>query len=269
MCIRDRLAVLLRNLDVPVGSTPPLRILQLRTADAATLANALMQSYAQRSPEEKGAKPVQITAEAQTNALIVAAHPDLLPEIQQMVEDLNGATRQSASDREIRIFSLRIARAAELARTIDEMYPPPPVPVDPRGRVRPELQPPREVVVRADAQTNSLIVDAPISRMAGFEKLVEQLDRAQSVPESEIRTWRLAEGNLEGVAKTIRELATAGKFGPEGASTVVSTDSVSKTLVVSATATVFPRVEQVVRGFEGAPAPATTLRTSGARTRSS
>jgi type II secretory pathway component GspD/PulD (secretin) len=256
----ELLAVLLRNLDVPVGSTPPLRILQLRTADAATLANALMQSYAQRSPEEKGAKPVQITAEAQTNALIVAAHPDLLPEIQQMVEDLNGATRQSASDREIRIFSLRIARAAELARTIDEMYPPPPVPVDPRGRVRPELQPPREVVVRADAQTNSLIVDAPISRMAGFEKLVEQLDRAQSVPESEIRTWRLAEGNLEGVAKTIRELATAGKFGPEGASTVVSTDSVSKTLVVSATATVFPRVEQVVRGFEGAPAPATTLR---------
>ena len=145
----ELLAVLVKNLDVPSGNTPPLRILQLRSADAATLANALMQTYGQRSPEEKGAKPVQITAEAQTNALIVAAHPDLLPEIQQIVEDLNGATRQSASDREIRIFSLRIARAAELARTIDEMYPQPPVPVDPRGRARPELQPPREVVVRS------------------------------------------------------------------------------------------------------------------------
>ena len=87
--------------------------------------------------DERSAKPVQITAEPQTNALIVAAHPDLLPEIQQVVEDLNGATRQSASDREIRIFPLKVARAAELSRTIDEMYPPPPVPVDPRGRARP------------------------------------------------------------------------------------------------------------------------------------
>ena len=256
----ELLAVLLKNLDVQQGSTPPLRILQLRTADAATLANALMQTYGQRSPEEKGAKPVQITAEAQTNALIVAAHPDLLPEIQQIVEDLNGATRQSASDREIRIFSLRIARAAELARTIDEMYPQPPVPVDPRGRARPELQPPREVVVRADAQTNSLIVDAPIARMAGFEKLVEQLDRTQAMPDQEIRTWRLSAANLEGVAKTIRDLATGGKFGPEGSNMVVTTEAVSKTLVVSAAASVFPQVEQLVRGVEGAPQPATTLR---------
>ncbi len=256
----ELLAVLVKNLDVPSGNTPPLRILQLRSADAATLANALMQTYAQRSPEEKGAKPVQITAESQTNALIVAAHPDLLPEIQKIVEDLNGATKQSASDREIRIFSLKVARAGELAKTIDEMYPQPPVPVDPRGRARPELQPPREVVVRADAQTNSLIVDAPLARMAGFEKLVEQLDRTQSMPEAEIRTWRLADGNLEGIAKTIRDLATAGKLGTEGSSTVVTIEPVSKTLVISAPASVFPRVEQVLRGVEGAPQPSTTLR---------
>ncbi|MFM1803492.1 MAG: Type secretion system protein precursor [Planctomycetota bacterium] len=256
----ELLAVLLRNLDVQQGVTPPLRILQLRTADAATLANALMQTYSQRSAEEKGTKPVQITAEAQTNALIVAAHPDLLPEIQQIVEDLNGATRQSASDREIRIFSLKVARAAELAKTIDEMYPPPPVPVDPRGRPRPELQQPREVVVRADAQTNSLIVDAPIARMAGFEKLVEQLDRSKAMPEQEIRTWRVASANLEGVAKTIRDLATGGKFGPDGSNIVVSTEAVSKTLVVSASAELFPQIEQIVRGIEGAPQPSTTLK---------
>ncbi|MFM7133942.1 MAG: secretin N-terminal domain-containing protein, partial [Planctomycetota bacterium] len=256
----ELLAVLVRNLDVPAGETPPLRILQLRSADAATLAQALNQSYAQRSSEEKSAKPVQVSAEAQTNALIVAAHPDVLPEIQKIVEDLNGSSRQSASDREIRIFSLKVARAVELAKTIDEMYPQPPVPVDPRGRARPELQPPREVVVRADPQTNSLIVDAPIARMAGFEKLMEQLDRAQATPESEIRTWRLAEGSLETVAKTIRELAQAGQLGAEGATTVVSIEPVSRTLVVSGVPTVFPKIEQVVRGVEGAAQPSTTLR---------
>ncbi|MFM1821871.1 MAG: hypothetical protein RI967_137 [Planctomycetota bacterium] len=256
----ELLAVLLDNLDVPEGATPPIRILQLRTADAATLAAALNRTYAERPNDEKGARPVSITAEPQTNALIVAAHPELLPEIQRIVEDLNGSTRQSASDREIRIFSLKVARAAELARTIDEMYPPPPVPVDPRGRARPELQQPREVVVRADAQTNSIIVDAPIARMAGFEKLVEQLDRAQSLPEAEIRTWRLSDANIETVAKAIRDLATAGQLGSDGQSTVVTVEPVSKTLVVSGAPAVFPKVEQVVRGIEGAAQTATTLR---------
>ena len=256
----ELLAVLLDNLDVPEGATPPIRILQLRTADAATLAAALNRTYAERPNDEKGARPVSITAEPQTNALIVAAHPELLPEIQRIVEDLNGSTRQSASDREIRIFSLKVARAAELARTIDEMYPPPPVPVDPRGRARPELQQPREVVVRADAQTNSLIVDAPIARMAGFEKLVEQLDRAQSMPEAEIRTWRLSDANIETVAKAIRDLATAGQLGSDGQSTVVTVEPVSKTLVVSGAPAVFPKVEQVVRGIEGAAQTTTTLR---------
>ena len=256
----ELLAVLVKNLDVPSGATPPMRILQLRTADASTLAAALNAQFAQRSPDEKGAKPVQITAEPQTNALIVAAHPDLLPEIQQVIEDLNGSTRQSATDREIRIFSLKVARAAELAKTIDEMYPAQPIPVDPRGRARPELQPPRDVVVRADAQTNSLIVDAPVARMAGFDKLVEQLDRAQATPEAEIRTWRVSDANIETLAKTIRELATAGQLGSEGSSTVVSFEPVSKTLVVSGAPSVFAKVEQIVRGVEGAAQPATTLR---------
>lgn len=256
----ELLSAILRNIDVASGATPPLRVLQLRSADAATLAAALNAQYAQRAPEEKSARPVQITAEAQTNALIVAAHPDLLPEIQGIVEDLNGSALQSGSDREIRIFSLKVARAAELARTIDEMYPAPPVPVDPRGRARPELQPPREVVVRADAQTNSLIVDAPIARMAGFERLVEQLDRAQAMPESEIRTWRLSDANLETVAKTIRDLAAAGQLGADGSATIVSVEPVSKTLVVSGAPDVFTKVEQVVRGVEGAAQTTTTLR---------
>ncbi len=257
---QELLSAIVRNIDVPVGATPPMRILQLRTADAATLASALNAQYAQRSPDEKGAKPVQITAEPQTNALIVAAHPDLLPEIQQVVETLNGSSRQSASDREIRIFSLKVARAAELAKTIDEMYPPPPVPVDPRGRARPELQQPREVVVRADAQTNSLIVDAPVARMAGFEELVKQLDRAQAMPDAEIRTWRVSDANVETLAKTVRDLAQAGQLGPEGTGTIVSVEPVSKTLVVSGSPSVFAKVEAVVRGVEGAAQPSTTLR---------
>ena len=93
-------------------------------------------------------------------------------------------------------------RAEELARTIDDMFPQPPAPVDRRGRAMPHLQEPREVVVRADPQTNSIIVDAPIQRMAGFEQLVEQLDRTKLTEETEVRTYKVRYAELSALSST-------------------------------------------------------------------
>src|SRR5690606_38213655 len=140
----------------------------------------------QRTPDERKLKPVSITADPNTNSLVIAAHPEVLPEIHTIVTELNDTSRIDTEGCEIRIFPLRVARAEELALTIDEMYPEPPMPVDRFGRPQPQLRQPREIVVRADSQTNSLIVDAPVQRMSGFEDLVEQLDRTQIAEETEI-----------------------------------------------------------------------------------
>lgn len=253
-----------RSLDVAEETLPPIRILQVRTADAENLAAALSATYDRRSAEQKTDRPVRITADAATNALIVAAHPELLDEIRTIVEDLNDTDRLDAEGREIRIFALRIARAEELAKTIDEMYPEPPMPVDSRGRPRPDLRQPREVVVRANPQMNALIVDAPIQRMAGFEKLVLELDRAKVVAETEIRTWKLARVELEAAARTLRELAAGGHLGATdvGTAVTVSIDAASDTLIVSGPTAIFERVDSVIRSLqEGPVVPTTTLRT--------
>ncbi len=261
------IAAILKDLDVERGAAGPLRILQLRTADAVSLAATLTANYAKRSPEERIAKPVSISADAQTNTLLVAAHPDLLPEVQGIVDELNGADATShgrdADGREIRIFPLKVAQARELAKTIDEMYPPQPVPVDPRGRPRPELQKPREVVVRADVQTNALIVDAPVGRMAGFEKLVEQLDRQQLAVDGEIRTYRVGKARLESIASTLRQLATSNQLGATQGTTqvTVSSEPVSGTLVVSGPKEIFTKVDAVLKGLGSGEMPSTAMRT--------
>ena len=254
------LASLVKSMDVQSGTAPPIRILQLRTADATVLAQALSSTYAQRSLEDRSARPVSITAEPQTNAIIVSAHAELLPEIEAVIADLNDANKGSADDREIRIFPLAVARAVDLAKTLDEMFPQPTVPVDPRGRARPELAKPREVVVRADAQMNALIVDAPMARMAGFAKLVEQLDSQKESTPAEIRTWKISDGSLDAMAATLRQLAAASQLGAGSAQAVISTEPVSKTLVVSGPPDIFTKVESVVKGVQGTSVPATTLR---------
>jgi len=257
---------LVRTVDVPQETElPPLRILQLRTADAVNLAQTLMATYSRRSNEERNAKPASITADIQTNALLVAAHPDLLPEIERVVQELNDSNRVDSEGREIRIFPLKVARATELAKTIDEMFPPPPVPVDPRGRPRPELQKPREVVVRADPQTNALIVDAPVQRMAGFQELVQSLDRAEITDEVSIRTWRLQRADVNAAADAIRQLAANGSLGSGAANrraaVTVTVEPSTRTLVVSAPDEAFESIEQVLTSLDEERAlPATSLR---------
>ena len=253
-------------IDVPqAAQLPPLRILRLRTADAQGVAQTLINQYNQRPAEQKRERPVSIIPESQTNSLLVAAHPDAFAEIQQIVSELNKTEQVTAEDREIRIFPLKVARAPELATTIDEMFPEPPVPMDARGRPLPHLRPPREVVVRADAQTNSLIVDAPIARMAGFETLVEQLDRQQAMEQPQIRTYRVEHADVAALATTLRELAHSGSLGaaPQAGRVpvTISSDAITRTIIVAGPDDVFARCEQVLAELDARPAgPATTVR---------
>jgi type II secretory pathway component GspD/PulD (secretin) len=244
---------------------PPLRILQLRSADAANLANALNRQYGERPIDERNDKPVRIVADPQTNALMVAAHPDVLPEIQSIVQELNIARRSDTEGREIRIFPLKVARASELAQTLDEMFPEPPIPLDYRGRPQPQLREPREVVVRADPQTNSILVDAPVQRMPGFEQLVEQLDRARLTDQTEIRTYRITHVDLQSAANTLQQLAQAGTLNPSGQDRrvpiTITTEPSSDRLVVSGPIEIFERVESVLDEIDASRnGPTTTLR---------
>ena len=237
---------------------PPMRILKLRSTDAANLAAVLQQSFDARPIEERTKKPVSIQADAGTNTLIVSAAAEVLPEIEQVIAQLNEQVTEE-DGREIRIFPLKIARADELARTIDQMYPQPPVPLDPRTRVpRPDLQPPKEVTVRADVGTNSLIVDAPAKRLAGFEQLVRSLDQTKLGESVVLRTYKVERADVNSVANTLRTLAANGSFAPEGkplsAPVTISAEPSTRTMIVSAPVGVFAPLEETLKTLDAAPA---------------
>ncbi len=235
-----------------VAERPPLRIMKLRSTDATNLSSVLQRSYQQRPPDERAKKPVDIQADAATNTLIVSAHPDVMPEIEAIVRELNDARELDEADRQIQIYPLRVARAEDLARTIDEMYPEPPMPLDSRGRPRPDLRRPKEIFVRADRATNSLIVDAPTERLAGFEQIVSQLDKAKLADDVELRTYRIVRADLDAVEKTLKGLAESGALTTSMQSPVsISSEPMSRTIVVSGPAEIFERVETVLKEIDG------------------
>lgn len=254
---------LIRSLDnQQTAERPPLRIIRLRTTDAGNVADILQRSFAQRRPEERQRRPVDIQADAATNSLVVSAHPEVLPEIEEIVSGLNEAQSFDREGREIRIFPLKVARAEELARTIDAMYPEPPMPLDARGRPLPHLQARKEVSVRADPVTNSLIVDAPAPRLSGFEQIVTALDKLKVDEGVELRTYRIERADLNAVSATLRTLGSSGALGATGTTPVtVSVEPMSRAVIVSGPVQIFERVEAVIAEVDGAVTrPATVLR---------
>ncbi len=244
---------------------PPVRLLSVETADAENLATTLSQVYDSRPAEQRALKPVSLRADPQTNTLLVSAHPEPFAEIQSVVEELNRSRTMDRSGREIRIFPLRIARAEELAQTLDQMFPEPPIPVDSRGRPMPQIARQREVIVRADSQTNSLIVDAPVERLAGFEQLVEQLDAAEIPTDAQLRTWQIRHADLDAVRQTLAQLASSGALAAESsgrpATISISVEPMSRTLIVAGPQSIFARVEEVLAEMDAQPdRPATVLR---------
>ena len=244
---------LIQSLDnQQVAERPPLRIMKLRSTDATNLAAVLQQSYTQRPAEERAKAPVDIQADAATNTLIVSAHATVMPEIEAIVAELNDARSLDEADRQIQIFPLRVARAEELAKTIDAMYPEPPMPRDLRGNPRPDLQGQKEIFVRADRATNSLIVDAPTERLAGFEQIVQQLDKANLAADVELRTYRITRADLDAVRATLVGLAESGALTTSVQSQVsVTAEPMSRTLVVSGPSEIFDRVESVLKEVDG------------------
>ncbi|MFZ4574999.1 MAG: secretin N-terminal domain-containing protein, partial [Phycisphaerales bacterium] len=244
---------------------PPMRILKLRSTDAANLAAVLQTAFDKRPVEQRSRAPVSVEADPATNTLIVSAHAEVLPEIEAIVTQLNETQATDGEGREIRIFPLKVARAEELAETIDKMYPEPPMPLDPRTRQpRPDLRQPREIVVRADRVTNSLIVDAPAKRLAGFEQIVKSLDQQKLEENVELRTYRLERASLEAVATTLRALGASGALGKgsiAAQSISISTEPTTRSMVVSGPTEIFTQVESVIKRLDAVQTrPATVLK---------
>ena len=244
------------------GPLPPLRLLGVRNTDAATVADLLRRRFDARGAGERRSDPVEIDVAEGANVLIITASDDRQDEIKGLVDELNAFGGADREGRVIRIFPLKTAQAEELARTLDEMFPEKPVPLDRRGRPMTELREPRDVVVRANRQTNSLIVDALADRMSSFEELVRQLDREQVRTETSIRTYRLTEADPQRVAASLQELSAQGVLNVAGGDrrvpVNVSVEEATKSLIISGPDEAFARIEALIENLDVAPPRAET-----------
>src|SRR5690606_10883013 len=138
----------------------------------------------------------------------------------------------------------------ELAAAMDKLYPEPPMPVDRFNRPMPHLREPREVLVTADPNTNSLIIEAPAERIPYFDALVEQLDRVELPPRAELRTYFVENGDLNQIVSTLNQLRDVLVRHPEDGSkpvqVLIQAEPQSRTLIVAGDEVTFAKVEELL-----------------------
>lgn len=175
------IAGLIERLDRSPDSAAELKVFAVANGDAEALAEMLRTIFGTEEDDNEaggygsgGLSPLNVTTDLRTNSIIAAGSAEDLAVVEAVLLRLDDAEVRS---RQTNVFRLRNAEATVVAEVLNEWLDNERTAEDnaelgfsPRELIE------REVVVVAEAATNSLIVSATPRYEAELRRLVEQLD---------------------------------------------------------------------------------------------
>lgn len=222
---------LIQKLDKDVPAETQFEVFPLKHIAALSAQEALTTFFTERTG--LGARLVAV-AEQRSNSLIVQASPRDMEEVRSLLERIDVATAAAAL--EVRIFKLKNAMAQDLATVIQDAVSGQATRTAAGGQAIPGAQPGgaqqqqqqsgsvlqlmlvdpeagqmlrsgilAEVRVRADANSNSLIVAAPADSMELLAALIERLDSLPSA-EAQIKVFTVENGDATTLAAMLQQL---------------------------------------------------------------
>lgn len=177
-----------------VEATPTTRIIQLKHAQAETLARTVQNAMRSRHWNRRGSGRIPILVEAapQTNSLLVTASPTDLEEVATLVDTLDVEPADTIEPFQmIRLQSADAERLAEKLRNL--------MPQETRGRDA-------TVQIQVDTLTNSVLLRAPETQRKKVEEIIAKLDEATKADARETRLLRLESASASSLASTLGRL---------------------------------------------------------------
>ncbi|MHC4718283.1 MAG: secretin N-terminal domain-containing protein, partial [Planctomycetota bacterium] len=158
--------------------------------------------------------PVMIAVDKEANALIISAGRQEMYEIEELIFTLTSS--EAAGDAEPRVFPVKNADPASLAKTLNALFNPRQArpPAQPRSRQRggrqqqpqrPPATPKPKVTIAADVRTRKIVALAKPAELDAIGDLIEQLDTVPEVT-SDVRIFVLKNTDAAEVANNLRQL---------------------------------------------------------------
>ncbi len=235
----ERIAALIKEIDVSTVLQYPVQMIPLTIADADTVAAMLNKVFvgASASPRGRGYRPpsgvgqskILIEADKDSRLIVVRADAETFQKIRTLASQLDVPTGKAAQT----LLTLKHAKAEMVAASLAQAFAPQ------RG-VR--LSPDDMVSVVAESGTNSIIVTANAPNLDRVKALLAQLDVAAAGTRTQLLLLKYAKATQ--LATVLANAASAGKapprrgrYSPSGATTAqgvtISADESSNALIIT------------------------------------
>ncbi|MCI0744967.1 MAG: hypothetical protein L0Y58_06135, partial [Verrucomicrobia subdivision 3 bacterium] len=242
----DAAAQIIQQLDTRSDVGPrEMRIIDLRSGDATTLAPMVTSLFTDMTREQRGPDYVpqtKVVPDAGANRLIVTGSRDEINQVSKLVQQLDQTPEQSGS---ARVFKLQMASAATLAPIVSNAM----LRFDARGQAV------RKVTVSADDKSNSLIVTGGRTDVQDAAVIIGRLDgESDGSFTEEARDLRIIQVNTsdpDQLAGLAMRVFAAQNLGRNVTNTLSITPEPSgKRLIVLAPKSMLGQVEQVVMSLD-------------------
>ncbi len=190
------------------GVPPPVtEVIQLKNAQAEKVAPQLTALFQQITtvpgrtarPEDK----VTIVADTRSNSLIVAAAPERLAQVRDIVQKLD--TKPMIGQVDIKTFLLKHIQASEAASTLSNVVK---TLMQARGATAEQIQ------ILPDDRTNSLLITAPAADLPQIEGLIGSIDVPPAFASAEMVIYSIHNVPAKDLATVLSDLISqAGRTG--------------------------------------------------------
>ncbi len=226
-----------------------IQIIRLKNADATSLAESIRSALAQqpsRSPWRGGggaSQAISITAETNSNSLLVRAPQAEMNRILKMVSELDGESVSTSI--EMRVFPLENSEATQLAKSLEKMF---------RDILRQRSgrrggKPQAPFSVAANERTNSLVVSTTGVYFPLVEKLLETLDQKVDTQVVDVQYVWLENADATEVAARLESMFADRRKGDRP---LIEADFFSNALSVIAKPVDWKTIEPIISKLDDA-----------------
>ncbi len=235
---------MIQQLDTRVDAGPrEMRILELKSADATTLATMAANLFNEMLKDQHGPDYVSATKilpDAMANRLIVTGGRDEIEQVVALVRKLDNTPEQAAG---ARVFKLNMSEAALMGPIVSNAM----LRFDARGRAVPR------VTVTADEKSNSLIVAGSHADLQDAESVIEKLDGETTLKERVLRVFEV-KGDADALSTLVQKVFAAQNPGRNPTSLPSITPEPSgKRLFVLAPPAMMAQVETIITSLDEKP----------------
>ncbi|MCL2700846.1 MAG: hypothetical protein FWE88_04035 [Phycisphaerae bacterium] len=212
-----------------------MKVYDLKNAKAESLANSVRQALT----TNRDAAGISVVGDPGSNRLIVAVPPNMIKQVDAMVEQLDVSATSVASG--FRVFRLTKADANQMANVMQQLMH---RARDPRTGVQP-------AAVMADGPTNSVIISGLAADIELATAVIQELDMGEDGLSRDVQVVPLKNGRGHETANMIRQLFTQQRQGQPGASSLrVESDPTGGSLIISASPGDWQLIQEILRKIE-------------------